>query len=134
MVQCCYTCRCQESTQSKKILDYSKRRSRSLGAHPQTPGVRYRQLLKNTGISNGSLSYILRKLESSRSIMVNRTENNRTTAYYPKNINATELHIIENLRNNIDRRIVQYLLDQGQSTLYDIVNHSKRRHLLYHGI
>src|ERR687898_3671451 len=126
MVQCCYTCRCQESTQSKKILDYSKRRSRSLGAHPQTPGVRYRQLLKNTGISNGSLSYILRKLESSRSIMVNRTENNRATAYYPKNINATELHIIENLRNNIDRRIVQYLLDQGQSTFYDIVNHSKR--------
>ena len=58
--------------------------------------------------------------------MVNRTENNRATAYYPKNINATELHIIENLRNNIDRRIVQYLLDQGQSTFYDIVNHSKR--------
>ena len=37
-----------------------------------------------------------------------------------------ELHIIENLRNNIDRRIVQYLLDQSQSTFYDIVNHSKR--------
>jgi predicted transcriptional regulator len=58
--------------------------------------------------------------------MVNRTENNRATAYYPKNINATELHIIENLRNNIDRRIVQYLLDQGQSTFYDNINHSKR--------
>ena len=58
--------------------------------------------------------------------MVNRTENNRATSYYPKNINATELHIIENLRNNIDRRIVQYLLGQGQSTFYDIVNHSKR--------
>ena len=58
--------------------------------------------------------------------MVKRTENNRATAYYPKNINATELHIIGNLRNNIDRRIVQYLLDQGQSTFYDIVNHSQR--------
>jgi predicted transcriptional regulator len=33
---------------------------------------------------------------------------------------------MENLRNNIDRRIVQYLLEQGQSTFYDIVNHSKR--------
>jgi predicted transcriptional regulator len=110
----------------KKTLDYSKRRSRVLELILRHPGVRYRQLLKNTGISNGSLSYILRKLESSRSIMVNRTENNRATAYYPKNINATELHIIENLRNNIDRRIVQYLLDQGQSTFYDNVNHSKR--------
>jgi DNA-binding transcriptional ArsR family regulator len=37
-----------------------------------------------------------------------------------------ELRIIENLRNNIDRRIVQYLLDQGQSTFYNIVNHSNR--------
>jgi predicted transcriptional regulator len=33
---------------------------------------------------------------------------------------------MENLRNNIDRRIIQYLLEQGQSTFYDIVNHSKR--------
>ena len=123
MVPCCYTCRCQEST-LKKTLDYSKRRSRVLELILRHPGVRYRQLLKNTGISNGSLFYILRKLESSRSIMVNRTENNRATAYYPKNINATELHIIENLRNNIDS--VQYLLDQGQSTFYDIVSHSKR--------
>src|ERR671912_1797140 len=126
MVQCCFTCRCQESTQSKKTLDYSKRRSRVLELILRHPRVRYRQLLKNTGISNGSLSYILGELESSRSIMVNRTENNRATAYYLKNINATELHIIENLRNNIDRRTVQYLLDQGQSTFYDIVNHSKR--------
>ena len=111
----------------KKTLDYSKRRSRVLELILRHPGVRYRQLLKNTGISNGSLSYILRKLESSRSIMVNRTENNRATVYYPKNINATELHIIENLRIIfIDRRIAQYLLDQGQSTFYDIVNHSKR--------
>ena len=58
--------------------------------------------------------------------MVNRTENNRATAYYPKNINATELHIIENLRNNIDRRIVQYLLEQGQGNFYDIVSCTKR--------
>ncbi len=49
----------------KKTLDYSKRRSRVLELILRHPVVRYRQLLKNTGISNGSLSYILRKLESS---------------------------------------------------------------------
>jgi predicted transcriptional regulator len=109
----------------KKTLGYSKRRLRVLKLILKHPGVRYRQLLKNTGVSNGSLSYNLKKLEDSRSIIVNRTGNNRTS-YYPRNISTTELRIIENLRNNIDRRIVQYLLEQGQSTFYDIVNHSKR--------
>jgi predicted transcriptional regulator len=56
--------------------------------------------------------------------MVNRSKN--STAYYPKGIKAAELHLIENLRNNIDRKIVQYLLDQGKTAFYDIVNYSKR--------
>jgi predicted transcriptional regulator len=112
--------------QIKKTLSYSKRQPKVLKLILKSPGIRYRQLLRITGLSNGSLSYVLRKLEKSRRIIVNRTCNNRATAYYPKSINATELHIIENLRNNIDRRIMQYLLEQGQSTFYDIVNHSER--------
>jgi predicted transcriptional regulator len=109
---------------NKKTLQYNKRKSKVLELILRYPGVRYRQLQRYTGLSNGSLSYILKKLESSRRIIVNRARN--ATAYYPKSIRITELHLIENLRNNIDRRIMQYLLDQGQSTFYDIVNHSKR--------
>jgi predicted transcriptional regulator len=75
-------------------------------------------------LPNGSLSYILRELEYSRRIIVERTS--YVTAYYPKETKTAELHLMENLRNNIDRRIVQYLLEQGKSTFYDIVNHSKR--------
>jgi predicted transcriptional regulator len=112
--------------QIKKTLEYSKRQPKVLKLILKSPGIRYRQLLRITGLSNGSLSYVLRKLEKSRCIIANRTCNNRATAYYPKSINATELHVIENLRNNIDRRIVQYLLEHEVSTFYDIVNHSKR--------
>ena len=65
--------------------------------------------------------------------MVNRTDN-RATAYYPKSTNTTELQIIENLRNNIDRRIVQFLLEQGQSTNMILLVTTKGRHLLYHCI
>jgi predicted transcriptional regulator len=110
----------------KKTFEYSKRQSKVLKLILKSPGIRYRQLLRITGLSNGSLSYVLRKLEKSRRIIANRTCNNRATAYYPKSINATELHIIENLKNNIDRRIMQYLLEQGQSTFYDIVNLCER--------
>jgi predicted transcriptional regulator len=105
-------------------LQYRKRKSKVLDIILRYPGVRYRQLQRYTGLPNGSLSYILKKLESSKRIIVNRASN--ATAYYPKDIKVTELLLIENLRNNIDRRIVQYLLDQGQSTFYDIVDHSKR--------
>ena len=73
---------------------------------------------------NGSLSNIIRELEYSRRIIVNRA--NYATSYYPKKTKTAELHLMESLRNNIDRRIVQYLLDQGQTTFYDIVNHSRR--------
>ena len=108
----------------KKTLQYNERKSKVQELILRSPGIRYRQLQRVTGLSNGSLSYILRKLEGSKRIIVNRVSN--ATAYYSKGIKTAELHIIENLRNNIDRRIVQYLLDQGQSTFYDIVNHSQR--------
>jgi predicted transcriptional regulator len=109
---------------NKKTLQHNKRKSKVLELILKYPGVRYRQLQRYTGLSNGSLSYILKKLESSRRIIVNRASN--ATAYYPKNIRIDELRLLENLRNNIDRRIIQFLLDQGQSTFYDIVNHSER--------
>ncbi|MGI8832700.1 MAG: winged helix-turn-helix transcriptional regulator [Nitrososphaeraceae archaeon] len=90
------------------------------------PGVRYRKLLRLTGLSNGSLSYTLKKLEKSRRVIVNRSSNSRVTSYYPKNIKTTELQILANLRNNTERRIVQFLLKQGQSTFNDIVNHAEK--------
>jgi predicted transcriptional regulator len=74
----------------KKNLDHSRKQSKVLKLILKSPGVRYRQLLRTTGLSNGSLSNILRKLENSRSIIVNRTANNRATAYYPKNINISD--------------------------------------------
>jgi hypothetical protein len=39
---------------------------------------------------------------------------------------TTAATCIQNLGNNINKRIVQYLLEHSQSTLYYIVNHSKR--------
>jgi predicted transcriptional regulator len=108
----------------KRTLQYNKRKSKVQKLILRHPGVRYKQLQRITGLPNGSLSYILKKLESTKYIIVNRAS--KATAYYPKGIRDAELHLIENLRNNVDRKIAQYLLDQGQSTFYDIVSHSER--------
>ena len=103
-----------------------KKRSKVLELILKSPGIRYRQLLRLTGISNGSLSFALKKLEKSKDIIVNRSSNNRATGYYPKNITTTEFHIISNLRNKTQKRIVQFLLKQGQFTFNEIVNYVNR--------
>ena len=41
----------------------------------EIPGIRYRELLRMTGLSNGVLSYHLRSLDNSRKIRVNRVNN-----------------------------------------------------------
>jgi predicted transcriptional regulator len=81
-----------------------KKRSKVLELILKSPGIRYRQLLRLTGISNGSLSFALKKLEKSKDIIVNRSSNNRATGYYPKNITTTEFHIISNLRNKTQKK------------------------------
>jgi len=44
----------------------------------ETPGVRYRELLRLTGLSNGALEYHLRILKKSDRIKVNRSDGKRT--------------------------------------------------------
>jgi predicted transcriptional regulator len=47
----------------------------------QTPGIRYRELLRLTGLVNGVLTYHLAALERANVIKVNRES--RMTRYYP---------------------------------------------------
>ena len=47
----------------------------------EIPGIRYRELLRMTGLSNGVLSYHLRFLDNTGRIRVNRV-NNRVTRYF----------------------------------------------------
>ena len=87
------------------IMKNKERRSKVLELILKSPGIRFRQLLRLTGLSHGSLSFMLKKLEKSRGIIVNRSSNNRVTSYYPKNIRTKELHIISNLRNNTEKEL-----------------------------
>lgn len=56
----------------KRTLQYNKRESEVLKLILKHPGVRYKQVQRIIGLSNGSLTYILKKLEGSRRITVNR--------------------------------------------------------------
>ena len=75
----------------------------------ETPGIRYRELLRLTGLSNGALEYHLRILEKNDRIKVDRLEGKRAR-YYSIDISTDESHILGFIRNNVSRQIVTFIL------------------------
>ncbi|MGC1931495.1 MAG: ArsR family transcriptional regulator [Candidatus Nitrosopolaris sp.] len=90
-----------------------------------SPGIRYRELLRATGFSNGVMAYHLKKLEESKRIKVRRYDS-RSTRFYPLSIAAKELRIIEYIRRRTAREIVLFLSQYGSRTFKDIVQVTKK--------
>jgi predicted transcriptional regulator len=87
------------------------------------PGIRYRELLRMTGLSNGVLAYHLNALEKSFQIRVDRQREIRTTRYYSISIPNQESDILRQLRNNVSRQIIKFILDNDLCTFNEIVEH-----------
>jgi predicted transcriptional regulator len=90
-----------------------------------SPGIRYRELLRATGFSNGVMAYHLKKLENSKRIKVSRSHR-RSTRFYPLSIAARELRVIEFIRRRTTRQIVRFLLQDDSRTFTDIVQFTKK--------
>jgi DNA-binding transcriptional ArsR family regulator len=77
----------------------------------QTPGIRYRELLRLTGLVNGVLSYHLSALE-------------RITRYYPVNVSDKESAILKFVRREPIRQILLFILEHDMCTFNEIVDHT----------
>ena len=91
----------------------------------EIPGIRYRELLRITGISNGVLSYHLNLLENSGKIRVNRV-NNRVTRYFSYDVSPHETYVIGLLRQETSRKIIMYVLEKGACGFNDIIIHTRK--------
>ena len=91
----------------------------------EIPGIRYRELLRTTGISNGVLSYHLNFLENSGKIRVNRV-NNRVTRYFSYDVSPHETYVIGLLRQETSRKIIMYVLEKGTCGFNDIIIHTRK--------
>ena len=85
-----------------------------------TPGIRYRELLRLTGLSNGALAYHLSGLEKSSQIRVDRQKENRTTRHYSISIPRQESDILRQLRNDVARQIIKLILEHDSCTFNEI--------------
>jgi len=91
----------------------------------ETPGIRYRELVRSTGLSNGTLEYHLRILERTHMVKVDISDGKRGR-YYPIDILANESNIIGFIRNNVSRQIVTFILEHELCTFGEILEHIKR--------
>jgi DNA-binding transcriptional ArsR family regulator len=88
----------------------------------QTPGIRYRELLRLTGLVNGVLSYHLLALERANVIKVDRES--RITRYYPVNVPDKESAILKFVRHAPIRQILLFILEHDMCTFNEIVDHT----------
>src|SRR5687768_9250745 len=91
----------------------------------EIPGIRYRELLRMTGLSNGVLSYHLRFLDNTGKIRVNRV-NKRVTRYFSYDVALHESYVIGLLRQETTRKIILYILENGSCGFNDIMIHTKK--------
>ena len=84
----------------------------------QTPGIRYRELLRLTGLVNGVLSYHLSALERANVIKVNRES--RITRYYPVNVSDKESSILKFVRHEHIRQILLFILEYDMCNFYEL--------------
>jgi predicted transcriptional regulator len=90
------------------------------------PGVRHRELLRLTGLSNGVLTYHLSTLYKLNQIRIDRQKSSKMTRYYTVNIPSNEISIIGYFRNNTTRQIIIFLLEHDLCTFNEIVDNIKK--------
>ena len=90
-----------------------------------SPGIRYRELLRVTGFPNGVMAYHLRILEKFKQMKVSR-QYRKITRYYPLKTTAKESHVIEFMKRPTDRRIIEFILKHERCKFKDIERYIKR--------
>ena len=82
------------------------------------PGIRYRELMKQIGLTNGVMSYYLRKLEQSESVWIERTP--RVTRFYSSDLSEDEAKLVKRLRQETPKKILVALVQNDQLTFKEL--------------
>ena len=108
---------------SQGVSDFGDPKEMLLMHINNIPGIRYRELLRLTELSNGVLAYHLSGLEKTSRIRVDRQRENKATRYYSISIPTQESDILRQLRNNVPRQIIKFILDHDLCTFNEIEEH-----------
>jgi predicted transcriptional regulator len=87
------------------------------------PGIRYRDLLRMTNLTNGTLSYHLSTLEKNSIIRVIRLENSNITRYFPQETSTEDIVTLGYLKMKTSRQILMFIYTKQKCTFGEIVSH-----------
>ena len=90
----------------------------------KNPGIRFREIMYELELKNGTLSHHLQKLEGQSVLRVERTP--RVARFYPLSVNVAEIPIIKRLRQETPRRILRLLLDLDEVNFSEMFLRIKR--------
>ncbi len=84
------------------------------------PGIRFRELMKQINVTNGVMSYYLRKLEKSESIRIERTP--RVSRFYSSDLSEDEANLVKRLRQETPKKILVALVEHDKLTFQEVVS------------
>src|SRR5579863_3616972 len=90
----------------------------------KNPGIKFREIMRETGLKNGVLSYHARKLEESGSVKIDRKSGE--TRFYPLCVTDQESNLITSLRRDTQRYILLSLLDGKSLSFNELVHKVKK--------
>ena len=90
----------------------------------ENPGIRYRELLRNTGLANGVLTYHLAALEKSGQVRADRQSG--MTRYYPPRVSDRESSVLKHVRHGPVRDILLFIFENEHCTFSEIVEYSQK--------
>jgi predicted transcriptional regulator len=102
----------QEFDDTKSVL---------LGIIGENPGIWYREIMRMTGMSNGTLAHHLRVLEEAGRIKVQRLDHLGKTRYFSVAVSDEETGIIGCAKNSTAKEMMLLMLDSEFCTFNELV-------------
>ncbi len=90
----------------------------------KNPGIKFREIMRETGLKNGVLSYHTRKLEENGNVKIDRKSGE--TRFYPLFVTEKESVLISSLRRDTQRQILLVLLKGDPLSFNDMVKAVKK--------
>ncbi len=90
----------------------------------KNPGIKFREIMRETGMKNGVLEYYADKLERDGSVKVDRSPGQ--TRFYPPGISEDDTLLIKNLRQETPRQILASLLQYGMLSFNELVEKTQK--------
>ena len=82
------------------------------------PGIRFRELMKSVKITNGIMSYYIKKLEKNRIITIERTSG--VLRLFSETIETSDMNILKFLRISTPKKIIVLLIEEDSLTFKQI--------------